>query len=78
MITDLAAATPACTGTWQQKWNCGWKQPTTTSAAVGHAGYDFGHNLLPALFVLLVIVLVVRAAKRRGKSRSSAPAGNPR
>ena len=73
MITGLAAAAPACTGTWQQKWNCGWKQPA--SSALPQAGYDFGHSLVPALVVLLVVILAVRVAKRRKKGRSAAPAG---
>jgi hypothetical protein len=73
MITNHAVAAASCAGTWQQRWNCGWKQPT--SSALPQAGYDFGHSLLPALIVLAVVVLLVRAAKRRGKSRSSASAG---
>ena len=73
MITNLAAAAASCTGTWPQKWNCGWNKPV--SPAVAHAGYDFGHSLLPALAVLAVVILLVRSAKRRKKGRSAAPAG---
>ena len=73
MITPHAVAAARCTGTWQQKWQCGWKQPTTS--ALPQAGYDFGHSLVPALVVLLVIIVVARIAKKRKKGRSAAPAG---
>jgi len=73
MITHLAAAAPACTGTWSQKWKCGWNQPV--SPAVAHAGYNFGHSLFPALAVLFVVVLIAKAVKKRKKGRSAAPAG---
>jgi disulfide bond formation protein DsbB len=59
-------------GTWRQQWNCGWNDH---SSAAYQAGYSFGHNILPILAVLFVLVLLVRAVKKRGKSRSSAPAG---
>ena len=71
MITNLAGAAASCTGTWQQKWNCGWNKPV--SPALARGSYDFGH-LLPVLVGLLVIVLLVRAARKRKKSRSRAPA----
>ena len=73
MITTHAVAAASCTGNWQQKWQCGWKQPA--SSALPQAGYDFGHSLIPLLVVLAVIVLVVRVAKRRKKSRGAATAG---
>jgi hypothetical protein len=73
MITNLAGAAARCnTGTWSQKWKCGWNQPV--SPAVAHAGYDFGHSLLPALAVLAVVILIARLAKKRKKGRSLAPA----
>ena len=74
MITYLAAAAANCNaGTWSQRWKCGWNQPV--SPAVGHAGYDFGHSLLPALAVLAVVILIARSMKRRKKARAAAPAG---
>jgi hypothetical protein len=73
MITHHAAAAARCTGTWSQKWKCGWNQPVPP--AVTHAGYDFGHNLLPALAVLAVVILIARSVKRRKKTRAAAPAG---
>ena len=73
MITNLAAGAASCTGTWSQRWKCGWNQPV--SPAVGHAGYDFGHSLLPALAVLAVVILIARSAKRRKKARAATPAG---
>jgi hypothetical protein len=74
MTHDLAAAAANCnTGTWAQKWNCGWSQPVSPQTA--SAGYTFGHSLLPALVVLLVIILIARSARKRKKSRTAAPAG---
>ncbi len=73
MITHLAAGAATCTGTWSQKWKCGWNQPVSPS--VTHAGYGVGHNLFPALAVLAVVIFLYRAVKKRGKSRSSSPAG---
>ena len=72
MITHHAAAAASCTGTWQQRWNCGWNKPV--SPAVAHAGYDFGHSLLPALLVLAVVILIARSMSKRKKARA-APAG---
>lgn len=60
----------ACKGTWQQKWNCGWKQPTTTAA---NAGAFAGHNVAPALIGLVIVALILIAASR---SRSGKPATN--
>ena len=73
MITNLAGAAATCTGTWSQKRKCGWNQPV--SPAVGHAGSDFGHSLLPVLAVLAVVILIARAARKRKKSSSPAAAG---
>lgn len=70
MITHHATAVASSTGTWQQRWNCGWNKPV--SPAVAHAGYDFGHSRLPALVVLAVVILIARSRK---KSRSPATAG---
>ena len=73
MITHLAAAAASCsTGTWAQKRTCGWNQPVP--ASVPHAGYTFGHSLLPALLVLAVVIFIARSAKKRKKTRA-APAG---
>ena len=72
MITHHAATAASCTGTWQQRWNCGWNKPV--SPAVAHAGYDFGHSLLPALLVLAVVILIARSMSKRKKARA-APAG---
>ena len=58
----------ACTGSWQQKWNCGWKQPTTTAA---NAGAFAGHNVAPILVGLLIVALIALAASK-GRSRGTA------
>jgi LPXTG-motif cell wall-anchored protein len=71
MTINLAAAAPSCTGTWAQKWNCGWK----TSPGVAQAGYDAGHSLIPLLAVLLVAFLVVSVVRKRRKSSTPATAG---
>lgn len=69
MHTYLAAAAANCnTGTWSQKWHCGWNQQDT---AAYHAGYFAGHNIFPALIVLAVILLAARAVKGARKRRSS-------
>jgi hypothetical protein len=74
MIHDLAAAAANCnTGTWAQKWNCGWNQPVSPQTA--SFGYSFGHSLLPALVILAVVILIARSARKRKKSRTAAPAG---
>jgi len=74
MINHLATAAASCsTGTWSQRFKCGWNQPV--SPAVSHAGYDFGHSLLPALAALAVVILIARSVKRRKKARAAAPAG---
>ena len=63
MITRLAATAANCnTGTWTQKWDCGWKHP---NPAAYQAGYDFGHNVLPVLILIAFVLLVVRAARRK-------------
>jgi hypothetical protein len=71
MITHHAAAAASCTGTWSQKWNCGWK----TSPEVAQAGYDVGHSLVPVLAVILVLILLVSVARKRRKSSAPAAAG---
>jgi hypothetical protein len=71
MITNLAATAASCTGTWSQRWNCGWNKPV--SPAVAHAGFDFGHSLLPALAVVAVVLLIARAVRK--KKARAAPAG---
>jgi hypothetical protein len=69
MHTYLTAAAANCSsGTWQQKWDCGWNQPTSGAA---HAGLVAGHAM-PALIVLAVIIAVVMLAKKaRGAARPS-------
>lgn len=64
----LILAASACTGSWQQQWKCGWKQPTTTAA---NAGAFAGHNVAPVLIGLAVVVLILIAVSR---SRSGTPA----
>jgi hypothetical protein len=49
----LGALTPS---EWTTCWKYGWDQPTTL---VTRIGYDFGHNVLPVLIIVAVIVLLV-------------------
>ena len=66
----LAAATANCnSGSWSQKWNCGWHQPTT---AASNAGFTFGHSIVPWLIVAAVVLLVARA-RGRSAARSASP-----
>ena len=47
---------------WATCWKYGWDEPTNL---VARMGYDFGHNVLPVLIVLGVIVfLVMRSVSR--------------
>ena len=57
------------TGSWQQKWDCGWNQPTTGAA---NAGYFTGHNVVPALIGLLILAAIIAVAR----SRSGRPAAS--
>jgi hypothetical protein len=74
------ALAAACnTGTWQQKWSCGWHQPP--SAAVAHAGFVFGHSILPWLIgaaIGLIIVIRGRRGHRAAAAAAAAAAGNER
>jgi hypothetical protein len=71
MHTYLSAAAANCsTGTWQQKWNCGWNQPATGAA---HAGQVAGHAM-SALIVLAVIIAIVMLAKKTKRAGRAAPA----
>jgi hypothetical protein len=73
MITHLAAAAASCnTGTWAQRWKCGWNEPV--SPAVAHAGSGFGHSLVPALLVLVVVILIARSVRKRRRGRAAATA----
>ena len=63
-------AASCSTGSWEQRWKCGWNQPTGGAA---NAGYFAGHNVMPALIVLLVVVAIIALA---GKSRSRRPAAS--
>jgi len=66
----------ACdTGSWQQKWSCGWHQPPST--AVAHAGYTFGHSILPWL-AGIIIGLIIIARLRGRRAAVAAAAGNGR
>ena len=67
MYPHIIAA--ACnTGSIQQKWNCGWKQPTTNAANVGAFA---GHNVVPALVGLLLVVLIIALLTRRRSPATS-------
>lgn len=66
-----AIAASCTTGTWQQKWSCGWHQPVNTHMV--NAGYFAGHNIAPwglvaiGVFLLLIFTRRVRvpAASRK-------------
>jgi len=54
---------PLTPSQWATCWNYGMHQPVP--GWLTRAGYDFGHNALPALAVLAVIVLAVIFLARR-------------
>lgn len=64
MIHVIAAS--CNTGSWQQKWNCGWHQPVNSTAT--HIGYAAGHNLAPIVIGLLILWVILKAARRRGRA----------
>ena len=74
MHTYLAAAANCTTGTWSQRWKCGWNEPATSA---GHAGYAVGHDVLPALLVLAIVILAVRTVRKR-RTRAGASPGPAR
>jgi hypothetical protein len=47
---------PLSPSQWATCWKAGWDEPTTLMARVGN---DFGHNVLPVLIILAVVVLLV-------------------
>ena len=67
MHNVIAAA--CSTGTWQQKWDCGWRQPTTGAAK---AGYFAGHDVAPVLIGLLIVAMIIIVASRSGSRRAAA------
>ena len=54
---------PLTPSQWATCWNYGMHQPVP--GWLTRAGYDFGHNVLPALAVLAVIALAVIVLARR-------------
>ena len=66
MITSLASEPPSyckvhlgaplSPSQWAICWKYGWDEPTNLMARVGN---DFGHNVLPVLIILAVVVLAV-------------------
>ena len=72
MHAYLAAAAAHCnTGSWSQKWHCGWNQPP--GAGVTSAGFTVGHGILPWLIAAVVLFLVLKAVKGRSAARSPSP-----
>jgi hypothetical protein len=69
-VQNVTAA--ACTtGSWAQKWKCGWDQPVNTTAA-SHAGSAVGKAA--PIIIGIIIVLLLLAAWNRSRNRSAAPA----
>jgi hypothetical protein len=48
---------------WATCWDHGWHEPPPGWLA--HAGYDFGHNVGPALIILVIGFLAVLALMKR-------------
>jgi hypothetical protein len=55
-VGRILPAKPLTPSQWVTCWKYGWDESTTTASRFG---YDFGHNVLPALLVLAVIILAV-------------------
>ena len=52
---------PLSPSQWTTCWKYGWNEPTMMS----RIGYDFGHDVLPALIILAVIAfLVIKSVSR--------------
>jgi hypothetical protein len=54
---------PLTPAQWTTCWNRGWHQPVP--GWLTRAGYDFGHNVAPALIILVIGFVVVLALIRR-------------
>jgi hypothetical protein len=70
-IVAAAKPAPCSTGSWVQKFSCGYHQPA--SANVGHAGFATGSALMPALITAFVIWMIIASVRsvRRGTATSS-------
>jgi hypothetical protein len=53
---NIHLGTPLTPSQWMTCWKYGWNEPTTT--LVARIGHDFGHDVLPVLIILAVIVFV--------------------
>jgi hypothetical protein len=47
---------PLTPSQWMTCWKYGWNEPTSTLMA--RIGHDAGHNVLPVLIILAIIVFV--------------------
>lgn len=47
---------PLSPSQWTTCWKYGWDEPTNL---MGRLGHDFGHNVLPVLIILAVIVVLL-------------------
>jgi hypothetical protein len=54
---------PLTSAEWATCWKYGWHQPVPGWLA--RAGYDFGHNVAPALIILAIGFVAVLALMRR-------------
>jgi hypothetical protein len=61
-------AASCSTGSWEQRWKCGWNQPVTGAA---NAGNFAGHNVVPVLIGLLIVFAIIALA-RSSRSRRAA------
>jgi hypothetical protein len=57
-------AASCTTGTWAQKWSCGWHQPPNQHLV--NAGYTFGHSFLWVIVGAVIgLVIIMRGRGRR-------------
>ena len=59
---NVHLGTPLSPSQWAACWKYGWSEPTSLMARIGN---DFGHNVLPVLIILAVIVFVVMRSLSR-------------
>jgi hypothetical protein len=69
-LTTHPSPAPCSTGTWMQRWNCGWHEPATTAS---HTGSSFGHNLVPLLIIAAIVIAAAVSNRRRNQNASGRP-----
>jgi hypothetical protein len=56
---------PRTPSQWATCWKYGWNEPTVAAARIGH---DYGHNVLPVLIVVGLLVALAVFIARPGRT----------